>query len=641
MEPSSIASLIDESLASERGGDISAALQKAQEALKEARRLDEPGVVAQALACLAKVHFHLGRYQAAQELAEEALALTPPNAPARIEALLRLGACSAETSSLVEAEGHYWHAANLAREFGYPLLRFRALHNLAAGVYVPRGQFDLALAADEEAHRIASEQNFSEWLAYPSIIIAWVCLLTGRRRRARAALDELAHEVLPGSAYQGYSICLAGHLALDEGDSEGASALYTQARSIAEVTGEPWINIMLRVGMSRYHRTIGDGPAARVWADDALSFATRVGYRHAQGNALIERGCAIWLCGDLSAAETDLVAAIDILTPLGTAFDLARAWLLLAALRFARRAPLPELHAAWLEAVSRIVSGGYAFLLEQERALTFPLLASLLDSDDSNVVTVSKTLLGHLARVPPPPLRIVTLGRFEIQQRQRLVEKRALRQRRAGDLLALLLLAPRRTLSFDQVAEALCPERDPSAAQTFFHHATSSLRRALEPDLPEKFPSRYLEVEEGQVTLHLPPDSWVDFETFEAHCRQGEWEAALALYGGELLPEYLYADWAIAPRQRLAFLYQQALLAVAKDRLAEGRFAEVLDACHRALALEPWQEQAVLVGMQACVGLNDRAGALRLYKNLEKTLRQDLDTTPSDELQALYRSLAR
>ncbi len=641
MESSSIASLIDGSLALERGGDIAAALRKAQEALKEARRLDEPGIVAQALACLAKVHFHLGRYQAAQELAEEALTLTPPNTPAHIEALLRLGACSAETSSLVEAEDHYWHAARLAREFGYPLLRFRALHNLAAGVYVPRGQFDLALAADEEAYRIANEQSFSEWLAYPSIIIAWVCLLTGRQRRARAALDELAHEVLPGSAYQGYSICLTGHLALDEGDGDRACALYTQARSIAEATGEPWINIMLRVGMSRYHRTVGDGPAARVWADDALSFAARVGYRHAQGDALIERGRAIWLCGDLTAAETDLCAAIDILTPLGTAFDLARAWLLLAALRFARRATPSELHAAWLEAVSRIVSGGYAFLLEQERALAFPLLASLLDSDDANVVAVSKTLLGHLARVPPPPLRIVTLGRFEIRQIRRPIEKRALRQRRAGDLLALLLLAPGHTLSFDQVAEALCPERDSVAAQTFFHHATSSLRRALEPDLPDKFPSRYLEVEEGWVTLHLPPDSWVDSETFEAHCRQGEWEAALALYGGELLPEHLYADWAVAPRQRLAFLYQQALLAAAKDRLAEGHFTEALDACHRAMILEPWQEQAVLIGMRAFVGLSDRAGALRLYRNLEKALREDLDTTPSSELRALYQALIR
>jgi len=60
-----------------------------------------------------------------------------------------------------------------------------------------------------------------------------------------------------------------------------------------------------------------------------------------------------------------------------------------------------------------------------------------------------------------------------------------------------LLLSPGRRLSAEQVAEQLFPEREQRAAQVLFHHATSALRRALEPELPDKFPSRYLEVEEG------------------------------------------------------------------------------------------------------------------------------------------------
>ncbi|RME35005.1 MAG: hypothetical protein D6793_07845, partial [Thermoflexia bacterium] len=100
--------------------------------------------------------------------------------------------------------------------------------------------------------------------------------------------------------------------------------------------------------------------------------------RHEQGIALVARGRAYWLGGDLEAAEADLRAAIDLLIPLQAACDLASAWLLLAALRAARGTPFAELRTAWLEAVSRIVSGGHVFLLEQERALAFPLLASFL-----------------------------------------------------------------------------------------------------------------------------------------------------------------------------------------------------------------------------------------------------------------------
>lgn len=628
-----------QSLTLEQASEIAASLRQAVQALDAARARGEPPAIAEALVRLARVRFHLGQYGAAIALAEEALALAAPDSPVRADAWQVLGNCAAETGSLAEAETCYRGAADLAREIGYPRGQVAALHGLAAAVYLPRGQFDLALANDEESRRIALQEDRPEWLVYPLVSIALICQLIGRRDGAQTALDELGRLAAAGSIVQGYHLCTSAALALDAGELETAQALYRQARSIAEASGEPWLNIAARLGMSRSHRLAGDGPTARAWADDALTFAERVGYRHEQGKALIERARAAWLCDDLTAAEADLHSAIDTLTPLGAAFDLARAWLLLAVLCFARRASPAEFHSTWLEAVARIVSGGYAFLLEQERALAFPLLASLLDSADANVVAVTKTLLSHLTRVPPPPLRIVTLGRFEIWQGQRRIEKRALRQRRAGELLALLLLAPGHCLSFDQVAEALFPGRELAAAQALFHHATSALRRALEPDLPDKFPSRYLEVEEGQATLHLPPGSWLDLTAFEARCRQGEWEEALALYGGELLPDYRYADWSLAPRERLALLYQRALLAVAQARLAEGRFVEALDACRCLLALEPWQEQAVLVAMRACVALNDRAGALRLYLNLEKTLREELDTAPQEELRAFHRSL--
>jgi len=96
-----------------------------------------------------------------------------------------------------------------------------------------------------------------------------------------------------------------------------------RALSIAETIGEPGLNIDTRLGMSRYHRAREDGASARAWADDALAFATRVGYCHEQGKALIEHSRATWLCGDAPLAEADLRAAIQVLTPLQANYDLA------------------------------------------------------------------------------------------------------------------------------------------------------------------------------------------------------------------------------------------------------------------------------------------------------------------------------
>ena len=334
-------------------------------------------------------------------------------------------------------------------------------------------------------------------------------------------------------------------------------------------------------------------------------------------------------------------------------FDLARVNFLLAALlhqrfdetclersrRVQRKQQRAEAESAWLEAVSRIVSGGYTFLLEQERALAFPLLAACLNSADPHVASVSATLLSHLERVPPPPLHVLTLGRFEVRQRARTIADCAWRRRRAGELFRLLLLSPGHVLFRDQVTEALWPDKSPASTRTPFHQATSALRHALEPDLPKKFLSRYLEVEGGRVTLRLPPGSRVDCEAFEQHIQDEEWEAAVALYQGELFPGDRYADWAAAQRERLMQCCVRALLALARERLKAGRPQEALGDCRRILEIEPWQENAVLIGMQAGLALNDRAGALRLYLALERTLREELGIAPQENLQRLYQTL--
>jgi DNA-binding SARP family transcriptional activator len=344
--------------------------------------------------------------------------------------------------------------------------------------------------------------------------------------------------------------------------------------------------------------------------------------------------------GDLAEAQEDLAAAIEILTPLQASFDLARCHLFLAALLNGASAGGQAVGAAaWREAAVLIVRGGYGFLLEQERALAFPLLAQFMTSADPEVADASSALLGQLARVPPPPLHVRGLGRFQVCRKRRPIPNRAWRQRRAGELFRLLLVSPRHSLLREQVIEALWPGDPPAARQTQFHQATSALRQALEPDLPDKFPSRYVQVEGGRVTLRLPAGTWLDWVAFEEQVRDGAWEAAMGLYEGILFPDDLYADWAAVPREHLSNLYIQALHELGRARLEDGRPREALDACRLILGIEPWQESAVLLGMQACLDLEDRASAVRLYRNLARTLQEELDILPQEPLQDLYQSL--
>lgn len=637
--PNDVFTLVEQSRELERAGQMSAALERARAALEHARATNDALGMATALNCLAFLHFRLGHYGQARDLAEQALTHAPSQSPAYADALLMLGMCATETNDLTAGEEFYHRAIDLSRQLGYDRALVRGLHNLAAGVYTPRGQFDLALAADAEALRLAREHGMADLVWALLASTARVYELTGKREQAATVLEELHRVALPESSAQGYYFCAAANLALDEQDLERVPTLLARARSIAEATGEPSVNVLMRLGQSRYHRLVGNASIAWTWANDALTLATRVEYCHLQGLALIERGRAAWEMGEVVSAETDWRAAIQVLEPLGAAFDLARARLFLAALLYAHKRR--DALFLWREAARGILTGGYVFLLEQERELAFPLLATYLNHTDSTIANLSAALLAHLQRVPPPPLHIVTLGKFEVWQGKRQVSPRALGKRRAREVLALLLLAPAYTLSFDQMVDALWRDKPPAAAQALFHQATSALRRALEPELPNKFPSRYVQVEEGQITLRLPPNSTVDFKEFEAHCRAEEWDAALALYHGDLFPDDRYAEWAVAPREHLKRLYLRALLITAHRQMKAGHAREALDMCHRVLEIDPWQEDAVLLGMRACLAFNDRAGAIRLYRELERTLREELNTTPQAALRELYESLMR
>lgn len=636
-ETASITQLIEESQTLERSGDIADAVRRASLALDRARSDGEPAAIAAALNCAAFLQFRLGHFERARAMAEEGACQAPADALARADAFLLLGMCATETSDLRAGEDFYLRAIDLGRELGYPRALLRGLHNLAAGVYMPRGQFELALAANAEALRLSNEHAFRDHVWAILITTGWVYLLTGQRELALTTFEDLHRVALPGSNAEGYYCCAMANLALDDGDPTRVPSLLARARSIAEKTGEPSVNILVRLALCRHQRAVGDAGAARAWADDAQSLAIRVGYRHLQGMALIERARAAWQCGDKGAAEADLHVAIDLLGALGAAYDLARAQLFLAALLHEQKNSQAAL--TWKHAARAILQGNYAFLLEKERTLAFPLLAAHLNHPDVEIATLAGTLAGYLERIPPPPLLVLTLGRFEVRQGNRLISDHAWRQRRAGELFRLLLISPHHTLSRDQVIEALWENKSPMSSQALFHQATSTLRRALEPELPDKFPSRYVLIEEGQVALRLPPGSEVDWQVFEQHVQKEEWTAACAIYGGELFPGDRYADWAAAPRERFVRLYLRALLALARQALREGPPQAALDTCQRILEIDPWHENAVLIGMQACLGLDDRAGAIHLYRDLERTLREELGTSPQPALRKLYESL--
>lgn len=135
--------------------------------------------------------------------------------------MLLLGLNAAETDDPDSAEGYYHQAIDLARQQDYDEALIRGLHNLVAGVYIPRGQFDLALAVDEDAYRLAMARQMPEraWSALASR--GWVYWRRGQFPQAQEMATALKPLAAPGSLARGFHDCLLADLALEERDAAG------------------------------------------------------------------------------------------------------------------------------------------------------------------------------------------------------------------------------------------------------------------------------------------------------------------------------------------------------------------------------------------------------------------------------------
>ncbi|RPJ50547.1 MAG: hypothetical protein EHM21_04755, partial [Chloroflexi bacterium] len=545
----------------DRIGDGQALLSSAHEAVDKARRYD-PARLAQALATYTRLLIRDGQYEQARSSAKEVL-LLEQNTNHAVEAIIALGMCAAQTNQLDEAENLFNQSADLARKIDYPIGLARSLQYLTNYVFLIRGQFHLALTLIEEAGILLEEQGSSHWLE--PFLRGLIYQTVGDRRHARQVLDELVLQIEPGTRLAAAYYFLWARLAIDEDELEQAKEYLRLGLRVANRVGVADLNLWIRLEYSHYHRLKNEAAAARTWAEDALHQAQRNGSLYFTGLALLERAQANWETGDQAGAEADLDEAFRVLEPLRDSYDLARARYLRALWR--HEAKQPDAEPAWVEAARHIIREGYAFILEKEQDQAFPLIAAFMRSKTPGVRATTEDLLGHLASVPPPPLRVVALGHFAVWKGRRRIVDQAWSRRKAGELFRYLLLQPNRAAGREVIIEALWPDSSSDSPEDLLHQATSALRHALEPDLPDKFPSRYLKVEGEHIALNLPPGSTVDFEDFErvlplaiqTHGAE-RLQEALNLYSGELFPSDRYADWSEEKRQSLAELRQRGLL---------------------------------------------------------------------------------
>lgn len=231
---------------------------------------------------------------------------------------------------------------------------------------------------------------------------------------------------------------------------------------------------------------------------------------------------------------------------------------------------------------------------------------------------------------------IRVLGRFSVRREGREIEPAAFGGGLTRTLLRVLVTRRGELVSRDALIEALWPRRAPADPGASLNVLVNRARRALGDPSP-------LVTGTGGY-LFAEDESWsVDADVFLAEVEAGRssladgdtpsalvaFRAALDRWGGEPLPEDLYADWAQGYRSALLRAYQECLEGAA-TAAAGGRTAgEAVVFAQRAVAAEPLREAANLVLVRALAAAGDQVGALSVFDDFRQRLGDELGLEPS------------
>jgi DNA-binding SARP family transcriptional activator len=240
------------------------------------------------------------------------------------------------------------------------------------------------------------------------------------------------------------------------------------------------------------------------------------------------------------------------------------------------------------------------------------------------------------------PLHVSLMGGFRIERADAGQVASSWPRRSAKTLLKLLAVQPGHALHREQILEILWSGVKPESALNSFGKALHAARRTLEPELLRRQDSAYLHLTDNMLVLdteHVTVDA-DEFERFAKDAmRRREikaYEAAIAAYGGELLPEDRYEHWCSERRTALMELRVRLMLGMAEALELDGAYSDAADRLRDVLRHDPTREAVhrQLMRLYARMGAPDQA--IRQFHLCQDVLRGELDLAPQPETVSLH-----
>lgn len=201
----------------------------------------------------------------------------------------------------------------------------------------------------------------------------------------------------------------------------------------------------------------------------------------------------------------------------------------------------------------------------------------------------------------------------------------------------------------DQICALFWPEAEPQAARNCLNVTMHALRKTLDAAGGAAPEGGLIQFADDRYQLNPAVECWCDTDLFTRHVAQaeaalaaGDREAAIdaceladALYGGDLLADDRYEEWAISPRERLRSSYLATLGRLGQLYADAGQSARASSAAQKILARDNCHEEAHRLTMRCYAAQGQRGLAMRQYALCRDTLARELGLPPTQETEQL------
>lgn len=251
----------------------------------------------------------------------------------------------------------------------------------------------------------------------------------------------------------------------------------------------------------------------------------------------------------------------------------------------------------------------------------------------------------HRRPTPLPTVHMQLFGSMTCHINQTSITPQLWRNRRAYDVLLLLLTSDHTQMSRVSVTNQLWPDMDDKAAANNLRVSLCRLRNILAEATPHSH--ALITADTQHIAITLPQGSEVDVHTFAdtlkrlRHIRDPHYalpllRSACDLYRGAFLADQPEYEWIYPLREHYAVAFTDLSLRLGNLLLDRRLHPELIDRMWCLLKHDPSNERAHQLLMSSYLATGNHDMVRRVYQSCQASLWHHLGTHPLQQTTAIY-----